>query len=160
MGVMKELYCGFCRKQSLFPTPALPVSGSKGIISAASGTPFFSGRKGRNFSNRQCAGRDFFSCLPATAFRTQIFDVAPMRAHAACRDVARRVSTFLCTLFYPARPPTPFYFRTDYAFFEHKRRRFLLVHTMQNALIDNVIQNNSFIYFFQWQNIVTNCDVA
>lgn len=45
MGVLKELYCTLLEIRVFFPTPALPESGSKGIISAASGTPFFSGAK-------------------------------------------------------------------------------------------------------------------
>ncbi len=46
MGVMKELYCVFqIENLNFIPTPALPESGSKGIISAKFGTPFFRAQK-------------------------------------------------------------------------------------------------------------------
>jgi len=46
MGVMKELYeMAQTGNLNFIPTPALPGSGSKGIISAVTGTPLFSAAK-------------------------------------------------------------------------------------------------------------------
>ena len=64
MGVMKELYFDSWKSESY------PYAGStrirfKGYNLSRKRHPMLLGRKGRNFSNRQCTGR-YFSCAVNT----------------------------------------------------------------------------------------------